>query len=992
MTESQWAAVRRMGQDVCVVAGPGSGKTRVLVERFAWLVAEGHASPSRLLAITFTEKAAREIQMRLARRFAAQPDLRDEVARAPISTLHGLCARLLREHALAAEIAPDFQVLPEREASLLLAQSVEATLNDLHQRDRERLRRLYRHWKVTDPAHALADAYRAVRLSGEPLAEIPSPPDTARAMASLRQICATYKPRGPKQKQMHDETLEWLANPAGVSICQQRSTSGPLAEAVQQVRSVLATAAFGDERRTLRELLEAIDRRYLAAKRQTAALDFDDLEQFTITMLERDPKLAAQIRDRFDYILMDELQDTNPLQWRLMNLLRRPARFFAVGDRNQAIYGFRHASPTAFRAFREEVAQQGEVDRLAENFRTRESILAFLQATLEDVPGIETPGLIAAGTFDPETEPSVEVLAVKGQDSEDRTEWEARAVARRIQEITASGRFTYRDIALLFRTTSQLAEFEKVLAAFGIPHRVTGGKSFFERQEVADCLHWLRTVSNPLDEISLAAVLRSPFAAVSDTDLGLGRPALGPLIEGVTHTGFLQLLRRQREEAEHIAPALLLTRALDESGYQAALDEAGRASTTKLISLIGGHNSSLADTISYLERCRRAQEEPNAPALDAANAVELLTMHAAKGLEYPVVFLCSLNLEPASDRFALTYSAATGLGATWRDEYGGSIRDLAAEEFRESQKTGDLEEGHRLLYVAMTRAKEKLICSYADTRRGWTKYFSERVTRLVDGPDFPLSNPSAVAPSEAALLFVDPPPVTGQWDAAVSATSLTLFAKCPRRYWLDRYLGWPASAPAAREDVDADSDAERASDLGRDVHRLLAGEAVPDASPEALRLIQVFRSSALGVRAAGARTTEREFDFAFTAEGRVITGQIDLWFEDAAGVTVVDYKTDAVAPEALPTRAAEYRTQMSIYGEALRSITGRQPSLLLHFLRADKVIEVEPQTAWRSTLQALADAQEKQDFPLREAEHCRQCPHWRQSCPSTVGQGQLVLF
>ncbi|MDX2180086.1 MAG: ATP-dependent helicase [Bryobacteraceae bacterium] len=662
LTEAQRAAVTREGQDVCVVAGPGSGKTRVLVARFVWLVRERGANPHRIAAITFTEKAAAEIRSRLA------AELGPEAEKAPVSTIHGLCLGILKRHFEAVGLAPNFAILDERLAQLTLREAIGAALDEMLARDPARLRALFHAWSTSDPVGDLASAFEAIRLAGDGF-----PPPTA----------------------------------------------PPPADAIG--------TRFASERETLDAVLREAAQRYRETKSAQAKVDFDDLEELTAALLDRDERLREEIAGQFDHILMDELQDTNPVQWQLVARLRRPGRFFAVGDINQAIYGFRHATPDAFRAYRESVERAGgEIDYLRENFRSRAAILEAAERVCFGMPGIERPGLKAAREFANVDAPVVELTAIENFDAVLRSAIEARWVAGEIARLTAEGR-RYSDCAVLFRTGGRFPDFERAFLDAGIPYIVTGGKTFFERQEIADLLNYLRVLANPRDEIALFGVLRSPFFGWSDAEILAARDPKRSLAETVS----LPALDERRRLRNQVSPDRLLARAMDACDYEGSLDAAGRANVRKLLALIrdlwAERPRTIAAIVAHFDRLREAADEPNAPAAESLDAVELMTIHSAKGLEFPVVFLAALDAMPSNESASLVYSAASGLGAKWRipDSKGNEddARDSFAETHRAARLPREKEEASRLLYVGMTRAEDRLYLSYGQGKsaRGWTK-------------------------------------------------------------------------------------------------------------------------------------------------------------------------------------------------------------------------------------------------------------------------------
>lgn len=1015
LTESQRRAITHLGSDLCVVAGPGSGKTRVLVERFCWLVENGHAPPGRILAITFTDRAADEIRRRLASRFQGSP-LRAEIERAPVLTVDGLCTRLLKEHAIAAGIDPEFRILDERDAAIALREAVDAAANRVLRTDEERLRDLYNHWAVEDPASAIASAYEAIRLASVDWPQPPQPVALKPAIQRVHEALRSAPRKTPKQQEAVQSVREWLqpieiaSDPANVEFGNvELSRYGgegakALKEAIERVKLTLVSIRNHDRLIALDDLLRDVDQRYSAAKRAASVVDFSDLELLVIRMLRERPALRAIVQSRYDFILMDELQDTNPLQWQLIELIRTRDRFFAVGDINQAIYGFRHANPDAFRGFRQQMESADSVVYLRENFRSREGILQAAERIAGTQPGMEPPGLIAGRAFDDEDPSSVERILVDPGDRGDIAAMEAYAVCQRIRELQRNG-IPWGDMAILSRTGNRFSALEDRLRRSGISYLLVGGRAFFEQQEALDLINWLRVLANPLDEIALAGVLRSPFVGIAD-DVLLEIRNARPLIESVRSSNdprlkqFLQELDEARSQRNDVSADLILGRIIDRCDYMSTLDALQRANVGKFLSLLRNRvaqkSATMADLVAYLQRLASSANEPNAPAAKTLNAVQLMTVHAAKGLEFPVVFLAGLDLRASADRAGLWYSAATGLGAKWRTASGDS-RDLAAETFRIDQSRSEKREANRTFYVGLTRAERKLILSHGPKSSEWAALVaSEPVTRRVETMELgePIS-PAATAVEDIEIL--DPPPRGPQFETAATPTDLTLFLDCPRRYFLERYIGCDtASQPRAEPQTSFDTVGVPGREFGGWVHRLLAGAPGDEAPDEARQLADAFRASALGRRVEAARRVEREFAFTAELDGLILNGQIDLWFEDEQGMVVVDYKTDRW-DSSTETLAQTYAPQIRLYSVVLEKLNGRTVSEgLLAFLRPGLVVPVGVSPASRleilQSTRRFRDAQESLDFPLEEGERCERCPYWRGLCPSRYGARQLDLF
>lgn len=1079
LTDEQRRAVERTGQDVCVVAGPGSGKTRILVERFRWRVSEQHVSPLEILAVTFTEKAAVELRQRLARNLPQDPELQAQIERAPVSTLDGFCARLLREHAIEAGIDPAFQVLEEFGAWSLLYDAAQEALDGLLREKPAAMRALLEAVDFSeDPTDCLIRVYQAMRvavLGAQGLQPKPAPDCTAAVrelMEAVRTVvCASPAGWGAAQREALAALQDWgqrvLRLPESpVSLEHFRvlgefdcnltrfKKNNPVYDAIREIKQRLLEAArqalvagyYAPQRALLWEALGALDRIYHERKRALNALDFGDLEEVAISLLREHEPARTLVRESYQEILMDELQDTNPLQWMLMDQIRRPDRFFAVGDINQSIYGFRHADPDVFRSYRDRLQGEGKaIDYLAKNHRSRREILAAAETILGGAEGIEPHHLEAARPFFEKRGPSVELIAAIGETTEEAAQIEAKWVARRIRELEGTllvqerdqpprpARF--RDIAVLLRNVNALAEFEQAFRDFGVPCVIGRGKRFFEAREVNDLVHWLRVLANPRDEISMAAVLRSPLAGISDETLLRIKP-LGNLAEAISclehidtagfDAGDLERLIRFREElarmralADDISPDRLLTRVIDRADYESGLDARARANVRKFLAQLrnwfADRPRPLAELVRELERLRAFDpDQAAAPPEDSLNAVRVMTVHGAKGLEFPVVFLAALHKGVLRSQPPLAFSLESGLVARWRDPIrGDGVKDLPYAVFAEELGRKQGEEENRLLYVAITRAEEHLVFSFAAASGRKPRNWASRVVSAFGLDPEPADNHPAIehvgpdslpvrvlrvnAPPEPAAaaaereeqgpVLLARPQAAEQWDSTAPVTSIALFERCPRLYYLSRYLGWDAARRDRGDAPEADGGEMDASELGVQVHSILAGEPPENASEQAHELAARFHSSELGRRAAAAKRAEREFDFLLALEGVVLRGRIDIWFEDGSELVVVDYKTDEVTPEEALERSRTYGLQLQLYALALQALTGRVPDrAFVYFLRPNAAIAAslapDDLEAARASVRNFARAQSELCFPLREGDYCRRCAFYRGLCPA----------
>lgn len=979
LSPTQQSAVQRTNQDVCVVAGPGSGKTRVLIERFAWLVEYHHIDPSRILAITFTEKAASEIKQRLINRFAQNPEHRESIERAWVSTIDGFCSRLLQEHSIAAGIAPDFSVLEQTSADRLARDAAEECLDQLFAERPADMRRLLEALDLStdddsdrkpDLAASLLDAYQSMRVSG--LDELPPAQFSQDMWPEARRLAKSILADRGKAASKTPELLEWLSeflalpespltknhfaiagglkvNAGHVGKTRTAGTKALKAEVLPALQAQWIETWNASQQDLLREAVTRLNRAYRRKKRDQSSLDFADLEEEAIRLLDNNYAIREATRARFDQILMDELQDTNRLQWRLLNLIRNPGDFFAVGDINQSIYGFRHADPAVFEEYRATLESSGAaIDDLRENYRSRQSILNAVTRVLDGHQGIEPRPLLAASEFPPA---GVSVERLVGEDSE----VEASLVAQRIRELDCD----YKDIAILVRSLNALDAITAALDRFGIPFITTGGRTFFETREILDLLGLMAALVNPLDEIALVGVLRSPLIGLKDDEiLQIGKEGWQQL--------FQEKYGRLRQRAGFLSPDRILATALDESGYLYNISPRARANIDKLFSWLRKEHRNrprpLAEILDDLEILRASKSEAEAPPPEGGNVVQLMTVHSAKGLEFKVVFVCALQRGSDTSTPVIAFSEASGLGAKWRHPANGKSQpDSAYLALVKERKHREDAEENRLLYVAMTRAEERLFLTYAKgkTPRGWQKLVEPAIAAATIA-DCIIPAPERIKTAASVdVQIVDPPPIAGQHDSTASVTSVALFDVCPRKYFLQKYIGFETE--------------NGGMSLGSEVHTILAGGT--SNSLEAQELARRFPTPAQAMR------MEHEFDFLYAVEDIVLRGQIDLWYEEDGKLVVVDYKTDREeSPES-------YAFQLRIYALALERYLGRLPDrAVLFYLRTGREIDVSLSLNDLKnailTVKQLLNAQKTMVFSLQEGDHCRRCAFYKGLCPA----------
>lgn len=1061
--DNQRRAVESEARRICVGAGPGSGKTRVLVERIARGARDGSRPLDRVLALTFTENAAAEMKHRLSHQLA-EPALRRDVEQAAVSTIHGFCAGLLREHAIEAGIDPRFRVLDEIEAGLLRTRVLRSVLDRFRDQLPEAFEESVKHFRLP-VQQALLDAYEAIRSQGGSAAD---PTTLLRPCESSAEVCRRVVARidrveaaarrldlkyvqpltiirqavlraqrfheagslsealaaaGAAKKEINFTRLRNVQLNADLKILRDEfPESRPEQRPLDTLRALAAAQveeAGSVHRRTVAELLGHFERAYAAEKARLSALDFDDLERKTWDLLQ-DDALARASAHRYQEILVDEYQDTSRMQAQILLKLGEDLRMFVVGDPKQSIYAFRNAEPANFDDAWDGADPQGQIP-LLEDFRSRPEILDVVNKYFTEVEGFggaaRFPGLQAVPQFDPKSEPSVEVwIATSDGDKQEGRQAEAAHVARLIQErvehrtlrITnrkasdyGNGRVIgYGDIALLFRSTTDMGVYEAALRDRNIPYYAETGRRFYDTREVADIANFLRLLDNERDELALAAVLRSPMFGLSDDALyllavaardrrlrlfeALGTSVDLPEPDRQVLARFRDLFARLRHESYWRPLDSLVHEIVHATGYGMALAASanGPRRIANLHKLAGLARSWAASSLSVtapgdlariIDQFRRDEVRAGEAQIPAAEgAVRLMTMHAAKGLEFPVVILPDLNRGESRDRPDVAYWPEYGLGCAYRvrDEDVDRQETLSQLKIHWARQLRDEQEEHRVLFVAMTRAREHLVLS-GSIKPG--KTLGKKMQRFVDAGIAPqmFSEPST-SPQESAgppRVFSVVVPSEGdsrsadQSDYIAAVTDVAEFASCPRRYYLGRYLGW-------KTDTDGTStgDAVSTAERGTAVHQLLAGKP-GDYSADIQGLARRFGDSELGQRVGALNPRHVEYPIAGKIDGHFLNGVVDL----LAGTVLVDYKTGR-------QEARGYRLQMLLYA----LLTGAREAWLF-YIDENAAVPVEWTAAdladARDAVDRFFAAQRTLDFPAVVEEHCRRCPFAGKQCP-----------
>ena len=1022
LNPEQRRAVTHGEGPLLVVAGPGTGKTEVITRRIAWLIATRRALPSEILALTFTDKAANEMQARV------DGLVPYGFADTSISTFHAFGDRLIREFAYEAGRSPDARVLTRAETIVFL---------------RERLFELG------------LDEYLPL---GDP----------TRFLGAVASLFARARDEDVSPDR-YAEYAAGLAAEAAAGEAALARTSDAGAADIDAVAAALETA------RRQTELARAFER-YTTLLAERGAIDFGDQVALALRLVRESAAIRSTVQARYRYVLVDEFQDTNRAQSALVAIVAEPHRnVTVVGDDDQSIYRFRGAAISNILEFRERHRGARTVV-LRRNYRSTAPVLdaAHRLVRFNDPDRLESRvGISKHLRPERSTSSAPPVRRLAFASGAEEADWIAAELRLRIEAGVAP-----RDHAILVRANADADPIIRSLNLAGVPWRFSGTSGLYGRAEVRVLLAFLRAIADPASSTDVYALAASPVYAVSGEDLSaiMGsarrrhRTAWEVLEEADAQPQILRLsadgqtrvarlvgdLRRFRDLG-HRRPAgetmyaflrdtgWLATLA---SGESAATDEA-LANVARFFEIVRGESALLADDRAiflarHLETLIDAGDDPASAEPDPGlDAVAVLTVHKAKGLEYPVVIIPGLvaGRFPAASRrepLALPESLA-GVGETDGDPH--------------------LQEERRLFYVAMTRARDELILTHAADYGGAR---ARRVSPFVlEALDLPTSDGTpgagatwaaaverlaAMAPSPAEPLAREAGPIEGQ--LLLSHSSIDAYLTCPRRYQYSHVLHVPTAphhsliyGSALHQAVQEFHRAEGRGRILSEAELIGAFEAgwtnegFVSREHELARLeagrgaLLRFRTARLEPGTVAPAWVERDFSFslggdrirgrfdrvdivALDGRGRAAEVDVAAALAEASGpaerprpradvvepslgllgreeVTITDYKSSDVRDPAKARQRARESLQLQIYAMAYEAMSGRLPDAVqLHFLDSGLVGRALPdagrlERARGQIASAAAGIRARDYTPTPTTMACTYCP-FREICPSSA--------
>lgn len=1118
LDEQQERVVRAGPVDLFVAAGAGTGKTRALTARFVAAVGGEHpytpTDPRDVLTVTYTEKTAAELIERIREGLLYEGHARAArlVGDAWISTIHGMCSRILRGHALEAGLDPRFTVLDQVESSILLEESLDETLGRMVG-DGQFVAELVDSYTFRTVADGLVCVRADLAAAGVDTGAVRTVDERhvrqrmQRAAVQAREISEAFAMlRATKTTQGNaaaaaalGEALEVAAGSgnAGHALieeagrCRFRRASSIEGnnELVDEARSLVTEAracgaqmAVAPYESAFLRVLEQFADAYAQAKKARGALDFEDLQENVVRLFASRPDVARRYRDNFAMVMVDEFQDTNAQQMRIIEQLSA-SNLCTVGDENQSIYSFRHADVEIFRTRRKAVSRQEKLDV---NYRTAPPLLSALNglfahpALLGDAyMPLRAPDRPAPRAPWPERMPRLRVCFLDtAERAEDRLAQEADVIADRVEEYLSAG-MAPGDIAVLMAAVSggRGSAVRSAISKRGIPATLTAGGTFFERPEVMEVRALLRVIDNVWDDEALLCVLAGRLT-------GLGPEALFLISEEARHgpasrgresgapphlwsglgAALERLSEHDRASAQRTAWAIESARSMQgvqplgetvlgpllDVGFDVALfadSEAGARAWSNVMRLAHmadefevATGKGLSGFLRHLDlREAHSVGEQEAPAEAQDEAVRIMSIHSAKGLEFPIVVVGGLT----SDRKHRDVDVVRN-----RDEYllGMKLRGdvdaptIGSQAATEARDAVNKEERKRLLYVACTRAQEGLsVVGRTASDKDADESMSGALRQALGmGAEGSLREGDVrIGGGSAWVTLADPPcaesdrhhvyteagrkkmvPVTAERPieqrarafrapsascepaalVPLSYTALAAYDRCPYQYYLLRVARVPAPMS---------TNAREALRVGDAVHQVLRraqdSNEVEDAArgaclaagldgsrvQEVARAARTFLESDLAKRVRSAQSVRKEEPFLVPAGRSVLSGAIDLVAWSGPDALVVDYKTGSAPLDPAEARQ-RYRLQAECYALAVLAAGAARAEVV--FVELDRgrstVFEFrsEDRPALLEKIEAMAARIGKGQFaPREEYVHglCDMCPGSEGLCPVT---------
>lgn len=1083
LTSEQEKAAYSSGS-VGVIAGAGTGKTYMLAERYFYHLTVDGFSPLEIVACTFTDKAAAELRSRIratvSQRLPDRFDLLAELEAAQISTLHSLATRICQEHPQAAGVPADFIVLDELEGKIWVNEQLTLALAELpddiyqditYSQLADILPKL-----IADPIAADRAFNRAInpesliaQMQQSALSELLGNSQWQLATETLHQFVgidgdriesarktALQSVNSLKENSNPQAALEELNNINLRGGSNKKWPDGGFAEIKEAIANLKKLAdkelkrgrinlEIGESDHKLTAILPILKQAFIqvreflaAAKLKARLLDFADLEVYALKALSH-PEVTEYYGQRWQAFLVDEFQDTNPVQGEFLELLTSQAKLTIVGDAKQSIYGFRRADVAVFQSWCDRIQHDsdkqgkgGEIVELSTSFRTHQSLIHQINQIFAPLLGNLHQNLTAFRTeapdvndinndINPDVNTYLEAYTVAAGEVNDINrcrQAEGRHIARTLKQMLDQKMPVYDkktgalrpvkpgDMAILARTWDPLELYGETLASEGIPVVLSGGGNLLDTREAKDAWALLRFLADPTDDIALIAVLRSPFFAISDRTLfmiinsletgeakklpwweKIQMEAKPDFLEMEQKPGFfkkpgfsvVKILKQLLGDRTVEPPTRLLQIADRLTGYTAVINnlpgaarrEADWRGFMELVRQLETGNNDVFNVVRRLRQIAAADVKiPRLP-LEAENAVALMTIHAAKGLEWPVVVVPDLSRSKPNYAPSVYFDPAWGVAVSLSNEEGEKQKPVLYVWLENLQKERENAEALRLLYVAFTRSRDRLILTAASDKGSLLDLLRPGMNAAkISVEKIPLTAEDLFAPEPPLppLPEGDRPEIIGFVGSGLfelPVTALSEYIRCPKRFKFRYIDGHPGTGEGMAI----------AQKIGILVHKALENNIrnpetlsrfdsslSPEQIQEVLSLVQAWDEYPDYAPYRQGNTT-KESNISLKIDSITFNGVIDLLGDDF----VLDYKTDQII------EPHHHRCQLWVYATAME-----RPQAYIAYLRKPSLY-----TYPRDYFQAVGEEVKKIVQEILQANYrshawpsnCRSCPY-----------------
>ncbi|NLY20217.1 MAG: UvrD-helicase domain-containing protein [Tissierellia bacterium] len=1041
----QELAIKTIDKNICVNASAGTGKTKVLTDRYIEILNNGKLPIGRevesILAITFTKKASAEMKTRISdelykrrRESPRNMDYYNQMNAAHISTIHSFCTNILRENPIEAEIDPNFEVIDDFSGEKLLNSAIASVLK-ANLEDNEVLKDLmleFKYSSVNELVGLFNSMYKKRRIDlqtdeeiigliDSKIIDVELSSEKVDDIVSLYEEIAVTQKRSKKiieltkseiwetfklKKYSETDELEiinYILNNTGTCKAYQKD--------LDEVAEYLSGYLVKYEKLNMKyyeislKLINEMDKAFSKEKDSLGVLDYEDL-LIKCNELLNDSKIVEHYQNQFRYIMIDEYQDTNLIQRELFYKLcsvNKPLdrnNLFVVGDPKQSIYAFRGADVEAYNETLKDIEKaDGLVINLKVNYRSSKRIIDAVNEVfsylIKDYNGMEHHKEI-------ENE-MVEIIYPDGESDLSEFELEAELIVEKIKVAIESG-YSYSDIAILFRRTSKLKYLEEKLKESSIPYINSSSGNFYTQNEIIDLNNLLKSISNLNDDLSLIGLMRSPLIGLSDDELlKIKLLNKSKVIDGMReysqvskkcNAGYGKLIALNNilprlETWEIVDKAVEIFR-VEEIYAMKKFSDQSIANINKYKDMAMeysiNNNGYIEDFIDYIEEVKESRETEADVEKSGLDAINLMTIHGSKGLQFKIVILYDTTNKARSDNSKIRFDSRFGMGINIKDN------NLLYQELGDIILKKENEELNRLLYVAMTRAEEQLILSGIGHEKvnpktllgrlidiGTNQYIeitnisskeSERV------PEFQRLNTDSTDTNEVLTPILMDKDVDDSRKSLSNITAFQIFKKCKKQYYFKYILKIKESVLdeatkdsevdiALEEEVNKDSSSNiDPLTKGTLIHKVIENIIekgysenilrdvldsemidydegdISDLSTYVANFLKIFKKL----------DSETEVDFTVSLKNGYINGAVDLVQFDGDDLIIADFKTNKLGNKDELVKL--YTPQLQLYSYAMEKIYDRMvKEASIYFLRDGSIVDVDiSKVAIESTL------------------------------------------